>query len=102
MDDVVAAALNTAAKEYGANGTTLWFVNFITNDVRKGRIASVSPGIYSITSDRWLYFFSSSQVVYLSPVLDAPRSLYSPESESQKHSPTVVKRSGNQYCGGRS
>jgi hypothetical protein len=69
MRNVVAAALYAAHKFCGTSDKTLWYVTFLTNEVRKGRIEQVEGNIYLLRDDRYVYFFNAKKVVHLAPSL---------------------------------
>lgn len=69
MTNVVSIAINSAKTLYGATDDTEWYVTFMTNDVKLGRVIPVNEDIYVLLADKWMYFFDEHQVVHMSPHL---------------------------------
>lgn len=67
MSNIVATAINAAARLYGTNEQTQWFVTFTTNDTKHGRLTSLDDGFFSLCDGRSVYIFHTEQVVHVSP-----------------------------------
>jgi hypothetical protein len=69
MGNVVTIAMQSAEALYGATGETQWYVTFVTNDVKRGKIVALEGDVFALVAERWVYFFDEAQVVHISPHL---------------------------------
>jgi len=67
MSNIVATAINAAARLYGTNEKTEWFVTFTTNDTKRGRLTPLEEGFFSLCDGRSVYIFHTEQIVHVSP-----------------------------------
>lgn len=67
MSNIVAVAIIAAARLYGTNDKTEWFVTFTNNDMKRGRLTSLDEGFFSLCDSRSVYIFHTDQVVHVSP-----------------------------------
>lgn len=64
--DLVHAALDYAETHLNTDESTVWYVSFVTNEIRHGVLTDIGGGNYLLHGGK-NYFFSASQVVYLHP-----------------------------------
>jgi len=83
MSNIVSAALNAGATIYGTTSETIWFVTFITNDTKRGRLIPHEDGYFSLCDDRALYIFHNDQVVHVSPQISTRQVLHAARSHDK-------------------
>ena len=64
--DLVRTAIDYAERNFNTEASTIWYVSFVTNEIRHGTITDLGNGYYLLIGGK-NYFFDASQVVYLHP-----------------------------------
>jgi hypothetical protein len=67
MNNVVSVAINAGKSCCGTTEETEWYVTFVTNDVKRGKIRQVAEGVFLLAYRHHLFYFHEEQVVHISP-----------------------------------
>jgi hypothetical protein len=66
INDLVRTSIDYAERNFNVEASTIWYVSFITNEIRHGTITDIGGGNYLLMGGK-NYFFNASQVAYLHP-----------------------------------
>lgn len=75
MNNLVSIAMSSGKALYDATEETEWYVTFLTNDVKRGRIVPVDAGVFALVNARQVFFFNEAHVVHISPHVMRQRTL---------------------------
>lgn len=67
MSNIVANALRCGKTSLGTTDETQWYVTFVNNEVKLGKVVEVEPGFFVLVNKRWTYFFDERYVIHMSP-----------------------------------
>lgn len=73
MNNPVSVAITSGKSCHGTTEDTEWYVTFVTNEVKRGRIRQVADGVFLLANGRHVFYFHEEQVVHISPHLPRGR-----------------------------